>query len=670
MVLSPELQSQVVQQQQQMLNSIAAIFPPKPTTLWSDAFDFTDEDQAEFKKTPTPTDSLKPHAQTALNRGFYIFGLQPQKKEPLAGSNGFKDAKASSDALSVWDSLPSANIGIDLGSSDLCVLDFDKPESIPAWLNETKTYKVKSAKGIHVYFRGARKTTKLYVDGTVVGDVKSEGGYVLAEGSRHPDGPIYTVIDDSPIVALPERVSELVKHDSERVNASSDGPPIPYGSHDIELFRIGCTLRNAGMNYVEIRDALINICERRCENYGSDHVDMCEKKAASACKYPVGQASPSVLLDGKPVGQAATVNAASQAPADWRGNFRSIGELEQGDVRMLIHGFLPEGTIFLGGLPGEGKTLFALSIARALTTGKPFLGTFMVPQTVPVIYLIPESGGRAFRRRCEKFEIPNDPHKFLCRTVSEGSTLPLDDVSLLEAIRRLRPVVILDTIIRFSESQDENAATQNKQLVDDVIRLRQAGAIAVIGLHHAAKAMREKGMSLELALRGTGDIAASADGVYGLLRDSKLYKNGEGPNEISVECLKPRDFDPPAPFRIAATSRPAGQPQGGLVVGMESVIDRDHDFKMISRVSQAQDFTGRLAQLVTETPSITVKGLIEATGSTDWVIRKTLIAAGYERKPGGAKGSTGWRKVDAVDLSKIRKDAVEREPDVVFDNAA
>ena len=209
---------------------------------------------------------------------------------------------------------------------------------------------------------------------------------------------------------------------------------------------------------------------------------------------------------------------------------------------MLIEGLLPEGTTFIGGLPGEGKTLFALSIAKALTTTEPFLGYFDVPEIVPVIYLIPESGGRAFRRRCERFHIPNNPDLFLCRTVSEGATLPLDDASLFEAVRRMRPVVILDTLIRFSESDDENQAMQNKMLVDDIIRLRQAGASGVIGLHHATKAMREKGMSLEAALRGTGDIAACADAVYGLLRDSALYNNGAGPNEIDVACLKPRDF--------------------------------------------------------------------------------------------------------------------------------
>jgi len=244
-----------------------------------------------------------PFVRAAIKRGFHVFPLIPKEKKPLPGSHGFEDSKAPSDplALSPWEQDPNRNIGIDLGASDLCVLDFDKPESIPTWLNETKTYKVRTGKGVHIYFKGARKTTKLYIDGNLVGDVKSAGGYVLSNGSVHPSGAIYTTVDDSLIVDTPDRISELVKHDSERVNASEDGPPIPRGSHDTQLFRIACVLRNAGMNYSEIREALINICQRRCENYGSDYVDMCEKKAKSACKYPVGQASPALQFEAQTV---------------------------------------------------------------------------------------------------------------------------------------------------------------------------------------------------------------------------------------------------------------------------------------------------------------------------------------------------------------------------------
>jgi hypothetical protein len=393
-MLAPELQDQMITQQQQMFDNIAAQLkklnqsqavevPQTPVAdvprIEHDPFSFTEEEKKEFSDKPV---GLIPSVKTAIDRGFHVFPLLPKDKITLPGSHGFKDSKPPADpsALSPWNENPDLNIGIDLGASDLCVLDFDKPEAIPAWLNEVKTYKVRTAKGVHVYFRGARKTTKLYVDGNLVGDVKSQGGYVLASGSVHPSGAVYTVIDDSPIVPVPD-ISSLIRHESEYVNASVDGPPIPFGSHDTELFRIGCTMRNANMNYQEIRDALINICQRRCENYGSDYVDMCEKKAASACKYPVGQAAPSVLLGGKPVGQPAQ-NPTEALPLDWRSQFRNLSEMEQGDIVMIIDGVLQEGTCFIGADPGHGKTLVALAFAKAITLGEPLFE--VVPPLVEI----------------------------------------------------------------------------------------------------------------------------------------------------------------------------------------------------------------------------------------------------------------------------------------------
>ena len=279
-----------------------------------DPFSFSAEEAKEFATQPIDL-GLIPSVKAAISKGFHIFGLTPKDKVTIPGSHGFKDSRGPDDALVLtpWNQDPNRNIGIDLGASDLCVLDFDKPESIPEWLNQTKTYKVRTGKGVHIYFRGARKTTKLYVDGNIVGDLKSTGGYVLAENSVHPSGAIYTVIDGSEIVDAPDRISELVKHDSERVNASTDGPSIPYGSHDTELFRTACSLRNAGLGEQKITELLIEVCEARCVGYGSDYKDMCRNKAKSACKYPVGQASPVLLIGGVPAG---TAPVASEKTAD------------------------------------------------------------------------------------------------------------------------------------------------------------------------------------------------------------------------------------------------------------------------------------------------------------------------------------------------------------------
>src|ERR1700720_4574755 len=195
------------------------------------------------------------------------------------------------------------------------------------------------------------------------------------------------------------------------------------------------------------------------------------------------------------------------AVSNWRDHFKSVGQLQDGDVRMIIADFLPEGINFIGALSGHGKTLFALSLAKSFTTGERFLGKYKPEQIFPVLYLIPESSGRAFKMRCKAFGIPDDPNRFLCRTISDGVTLLLDDPIVLKAVQEMKPIVFLDTMIRFSESKDENSSAENQAVAKNVLALRAAGAISVIGLHHATKAFAEGEITLEACLRGTGDIA-------------------------------------------------------------------------------------------------------------------------------------------------------------------
>jgi hypothetical protein len=586
-------------------------------------------------------------AKAALEMGLHVFPLTPKQKAPPLTKHGFQDATADQEQIAAWwDATPEANIGIACGESSLQVLDFDHEEDIPEWVSAVQTFKVKTARGVHVYFWGARATAKMYSEsGRHIGEIKSNGGYVLAAGSVHPSGAIYTIIDDAPIVWGPtDEIDKLLQSPAAKSAAVIGGARIPYGDHDTQLTRIAGALRHAGAEEGGIAVILTEVCEKRCEGYGADYREMCEKIARSICKKPIGK-DETVLVGGKVAGSSmAPAIAPPQDVSSWRESFRSVGELEAGDVRMLISGFLPEGTTFIGALPGEGKTLLGLSITRALTTGKDFLGRpdFNVPEILPVLYMIPESSARAFRRRCEMFCIPSDRSRFVCRTISEGTTLRLDDPILLEAVRQMKPVVILDTVIRFSDSGDENAAMQNKQVADDIIKLRQAGAVAVIGIHHATKATRDKGMTLETILRGTGDLAACADAVYGMLRDATLYDHGRGPNEIEVECVKPRDFEPPLPFRIAAT-RKTNRTTIGQAPGIESVIDIYGDFLTVLGVAVEANRNADLVRLVQGDPAITLKEIEQVTKLTPWVIRKALRDMGWMKQKGG---SHQWGKAE------------------------
>jgi AAA domain/Bifunctional DNA primase/polymerase, N-terminal len=581
--------------------------------------------------------SLVPRVKTAIGRGFHVFPLTPREKVTLPGSHGFKDSKPPSDpsALVPWNQDPSRNIGIDLGSSDLCVLDFDDPDGVPAWVNETKTYKVKTARGVHVYFRGARPTTGLFVDGAKVGDIKSTGGYVLAEGSIHPDGPVYTVIDDSAIVPLPD-ISSLVKRDKERVVASADGDPIPHGSHDTELTRIAGVLRNAGFNPTKIEEHLIEVCEQRCVGYGGDYREMCSKIAHSIGKKPVGQAS-LVPVFGGGVDQIAKTDV-----SNWRSQFRNLTQMEQGPITMVIDGVLQEGTCFLGATAGHGKTLVALAIAKAITLGEPLFGIPQYITTVPrnVIYLIPESGDKAFRTRGEAFRLPPDD-RFIARTISSGASLALSDPYLMEAVRQQHPVIILDTASRFIHGNDENSAAENRLLVNDILALRAAGAVLVIILHHAKKSTTEnrETMTLENMLRGTSDFGAMCDQAYGIRLDVHLYNRGAGPMELELVNLKDRErLGGLTSIRLAATHKKPG------VLFPASYIDESGNFRPVD-LGETKDRTREtLNQLVESDPELSVKDLCEATETKAYTVRKMLKGLGWHAVKGGPDGFYPWHQ--------------------------
>jgi hypothetical protein len=320
--------------------------------------------------------------------------------------------------------------------------------------------------------------------------------------------------------------------------------------------------------------------------------------------------------------------AEAQTAVDWHTQFVTVGQLETGGVKMLVEGFLPEGINMLGALAGNCKTLFALSLAKALTTGQPFLGRFAIKAPTPVLYLIPESNGAAFRQRAEKFGIPNSPELFLCRTVSQGGTLLMDDPSIKAAVGHMKPLVILDTAIRFNKSDDENSASMNKMFVDDAIGLIAGGARGIFGLHHATKNSRKEGLTLENALRGTGDLAAMCDSVYGLRRNDVLYDNGNGPLELQVICLKPRDFEPPLPFVIAATTKF----EDGKII---SHIDSNGDFVTLDPADLIQDLDSRFVKAVMDEPTLTMQELADILGQNIPKVQRIAKRAGFRKVKGG-----------------------------------
>jgi len=86
-----------------------------------------------------------------------------------------------------------------------------------------------------------------------------------------------------------------------------------------------------------------------------------------------------------------------------------------------------------------------------------------------------------------------------------------------------------------------------------------AGAKTIIAAHHAPKHLDDaKQLTLQNAIRGSGDLGAFLSGAWGLFQlDDKL-------NSVYVANLKPRDQDPFSPFII--TGRPFINEEGDFRV--------------------------------------------------------------------------------------------------------
>jgi len=122
----------------------------------------------------------------------------------------------------------------------------------------------------------------------------------------------------------------------------------------------------------------------------------------------------------------------------------------------------------------------------------------------------------------------------------------------------MRPVVILDTAIRFQEG-DEQSSTQQAQGLGAKLFDYQGGAPLVIGMHHRKKDIGDTTPTLENTLRGTGDFGAMADCVWcvehsrrksGRNYDEEYQEESKLLTRLTLTCVKPRDMEPADPFTI------------------------------------------------------------------------------------------------------------------------
>lgn len=309
--------------------------------------------------------SFKDIAQPLIERGVPVIPLLPRTKKAFSDD---WPTLASTDAAQIlrWDAqYPDANIGCAAKAepNGIWFFEIDDPKLFAQIEQETgqkfpKTFTVRSRPGRgHLYWRHdtasialAAAAAKAYIsvksaEGHEACSARLNHAYVVGPGSTHPETlALYEIRSTAPIIEAPDWLINWIKaHQSKDeklpLTARLDGPKIPRGSHDNELTRIAGKLRQDGLEEGTICDALIEICEKRCEDYGTDYKEMCSKIAHSVGRYAI--VDNRVLHNGVPVGESFNPNPAPTVQV--AGNQASIPDIEEGVKREpLVHPKFPE----------------------------------------------------------------------------------------------------------------------------------------------------------------------------------------------------------------------------------------------------------------------------------------------------------------------------------------
>lgn len=202
----------------------------------------------------------------------------------------------------------------------------------------------------------------------------------------------------------------------------------------------------------------------------------------------------------------------------------------------LIDGFLyGEGFCFIYGAEGTGKSLIALSIAKALSEGKDWLDHFHVPAPINILILDKENPISILARRLQGLSAssPNVhflkyPERFQL-TGEKGFSEFAETLSSIVKRESIK-LIIIDSFVDLMEGNESSSA--DTQMFFDALRQLFPG-LAFLVLHHENKPSQGVFRNDSQRLRGSSNINAQTMTMFRLESKSKT--------ELTIKQTKARD---------------------------------------------------------------------------------------------------------------------------------
>jgi len=208
------------------------------------------------------------------DHGWRVFPIKEGGKAPAKFKSWNTRATDNKEQiLAWWRKWPNANIGILTGEkSGIFVVDIDPKnggdESIAELLKDkqfpdTSTVRTGSG-GSHIFFNypDEKIKTRRGFPGAGI-DICSNGGYVVAAPSIHPNGTPYQWTNNHHLSDAPQWLLDLLL--SKETKPVDTQGFITVGTRNVELYKIGCSLRGKGLKSRELGTELHRINTYQCE---------------------------------------------------------------------------------------------------------------------------------------------------------------------------------------------------------------------------------------------------------------------------------------------------------------------------------------------------------------------------------------------------------------------
>ena len=473
-------------------------------------------------------------ALALIEEGFTVLPAHPVNKMPLLSSwRQYQEREPTSNEYAYWTSsakFKGCNWAIVTGRQ-INVVDADSAEA-EKWVKENLPYTprtVRTGRGRHFYYRA----TDLKIPGSANADAKIDirgrGGIVIAPGSVHQNGSIYTTELDQGMDGDWRDLPELSPADISKVNETNHPPKKEF---QFSIDEVG--IAEGGRNDAAAREAGRLISEGLTPHEAL--VELEEWNSLNRPPLPAGELRRTLQsvanADKRNKGQMLVKQEAQRvalAPTPLEiGKVAAIPPRQWLYGRHYIRNFLSV-TVASG---GTGKTAVTLAEATAMATGKPLLGTETEKRRVWVWNL--EDPLDELRRRfaaiCQHYSIRQEEYRghlfvnssrdgkvVMAETINgQPVILPVADIILGFIKAHKIDVVIVDPFVS-SHRLNENDNGAMDLVVKAWGRIAEEGNCAIELVHHVRKAQVGQGVSYGDA-RGASALTDAARHVRRLTR--------------------------------------------------------------------------------------------------------------------------------------------------------